>query len=248
MTTTLQEMVMSAHFEAPLNFGVVELAGWIAAFAEEYPTLQQLPVAPPVSIAPMPVQFNIMPVGTLPRVVLSSPRTNRIVQLQADRIACGWTRSQPIGDPADYPGYDVMMSTWRAILDKFHDWYAATFGGKPNIKLVELSYNNAIPALVEGRPRRMSEVFRFVQPGRTVNMFQVIWSESLTEDENGARVAAQFAIGTALPDQKVFGFNFHGLSPATGAADDPAAVGALDALHARILDIRAAQIISDADG
>lgn len=247
MTTTLQECVLGVHFRSVLNMSVVDLADFVAEFNDEFPEMQQLPVLPHVEPIPELQSFNavVLPGFVLPRVILRAVTGGMSLQLQQDRLVLGWTRSVPVGEPADYPGYEMMKTRWAAAFDKFTRWHEQKIGGTPDIRVVELGYNNADPVSVDGRARRLSEMFRFVQPSsRQLISFQALWSELVQDVEPFALVTAQATIGTAAPDQVVFVYNFTGLGMVRENAGVVEAVAHLDALHVRILDMREAAIIS----
>jgi uncharacterized protein (TIGR04255 family) len=248
LTSTLQEMILVEHFKSPLNLTMLDMAEWAQTFAE-YPSAMQWPSTPPIELsAPNPVQFQIrLAQVDLPRLVLRSPDGNRSIQFQTDRFAMGWTRSLPLGQPTDYPGYDILKKEWIGALKKFHQWCGQRLGVVPGARLVEIGYNNAALITVAGRKRRLSEIFRWVQPGRPINAFQVTWAEFLSQEPNPARVAAQVGLGPVLPSEDALLFNFTGFGPVDAPGESPQALGMLDSLHSRILDMYAAAIISETE-
>jgi hypothetical protein len=246
ITQTLQEVVLVEHFWAPLPLTVLDLAAWAQAF-DRYKESHQLQPAAPIDLSAHPanVQFSIAPAIQLPRLLLRTVEGGRTVQFQADRFAVGWQRETPIGEPADYPGYEALRATWLDESARFHTWCQQRLGQVPSIRLVELGYNNAAPMVVGDQRRRLSEIFRWVVPGRAVNGFQVAWQEVFGKDRpDAARVAGLVALGAAPPVAEALIFNFTGFGPVDGRGDNPVAMGMFDALHERTLDMYSAAIIS----
>ena len=95
-TRSLQELVIAAHFQAPLPLTVMDLADWVEHFTKEFPVIQQLPPLPPTNL-PVPgvpgVQFQFLPVDAtaLPRMLLRTADGRYSVQLQNDQFAFGWS-------------------------------------------------------------------------------------------------------------------------------------------------------------
>ena len=102
-TTSLQELTIAAHFQAPLPLTVMDLADWVEHFTKEFPVLQQLPPLPPTNLPALgvPVQVQFLDAAALPRMLLRTADGRYHVQLQNDRFAFGWSRTEPIGDPAE---------------------------------------------------------------------------------------------------------------------------------------------------
>ena len=250
LTSTLNEFVLAAHFAEPLSLGVMDVASWVETFFDDFPELQQLPPAGRVELAPVSPQFQFL-TGTmeLPRMLLRDPRTGRYVLIQDDRFAVGWARLEPLGAPAEYPGYATMKENWRELIQQLLQWYSSRTGGKPTGRLLELAYHNAIPRepRLDDKPQPLANVYNFLKPlPRPVNGFNMSWSELITSDPAGGQVNAQAGVGVVLPAQPVLAFNFTGLHPFAGAPDGEDAIAIVDTLHARILDMRAASIISEA--
>ena len=111
----------------------------------------------------------------------------------------------------------------------------SSFGVAPKTRLVELSYNNAAPIVAEdGKRRRLAEIFKWVQPSRPVNSFQVAWMELLETGRPEARVNAFVTVGAAPPVMEALIFNFAGFAPIDNI-EESTTYDLLDALHARIL-------------
>jgi uncharacterized protein (TIGR04255 family) len=246
LTATLNEFVLATHFDAPLPLSVVDLADWIGTFRPDFPQIQELPAAARVELTPSQEVLLNLAQPSLPRIVLRAP-SQLTLQFQADRFAFGWARAEPIGQPAEYPGYETMKARWLEMLERFRVWQEARVRSRPSSRLIEIAYHNALPMEVNGRRKRISEVFRFVQPSptRKLSSFQTSWAEQLSDAPDAPRVITQVGLGTAPPAQVVFAFNFTGLALAPKSATTSETLGTLDALHARILDMREASIISD---
>ena len=143
----------------------------------------------------------------------------------------------------------MMKAHWSKHITRVLQWYHGRSGNLAKTRIIELAYHNAIPrpAPTEGQKNKLSDVLSFIKPlPRPVNAFNITWSELLEPNTMAARVNAQFGLGLVLPNQPVLAFNFIGLHPMSEAPDTPDALAAIEALHARILDMRSASIISDA--
>ena len=205
-TKSLQELIIAVHFEVPIPLAVVDLADWIALFSKDFPVVQQLPNLPQVSL-PVPgmlpqMQFQMLEVPPLPRMLLRSPDSRYSVQLQNDRFAFGWHRTEPVGVPAAYDGFESHKVAWNEVLDRFEHWCMSRFHQKPKYRLLELSYSNAAPLVVDGRTKRISEIFTFVQAkSRSLGAFNVSWVEGVQPLVPGEPVkgivSIQVAVGTA---------------------------------------------------
>ncbi|MDA9499312.1 hypothetical protein [Bradyrhizobium sp. CCBAU 11357] len=251
-TTTLQEFVLAGHFRAPLPLGLMDLANWVSSFPD-FPLHQELPPLPtanmPTAGAPQgpAIEFGM---GTmLPRMLLRSQDGRYTLQLQNDRLAFGWARIEPVGLPADYPGFERMLALWTEMRSRVEDWIEGRFRARPQYRLVEVNYLNATPLEVEGKQKRISEVFRFVQPGgRRVNGFLVQWGERVypgpDDEPMRAVVTAAVALGQAPPAIRVLNFNFQGMAT---VADGEESNHIISDVHAKIREIYQSAMISDAD-
>ena len=234
LTATLQEMVLVEHFAPALPLTIPDVADWAREFGDFGEPLQ-LPWLPPVQLG-RPGEFSIGTAVELPRLVLRSLAQNRSVQLQSDRFAFGWNRSLRIGDFEKYPGYEQLKREQAQYSGQYREWYQKRFGLSPQTRLVELAYNNAAPFVMDdGKRRRLSEIFKWVQPSRPVNAFQVAWTELLELGRPDApRVNAFVSIGAAPPVPEALIFNFAGFAGIDNS-EKSTIYHWLDALHARIL-------------
>lgn len=253
-TTTLQELVMAAHFQAPLPLGVMDLADWVNNFSD-YPIVQQIAPAGPVHL-PTPgghqQQIQLLPIEMnmemmLPRMLLRTADGRFTVQLQGDRIGMGWSRIEPVGAPAEYPGFEAMLSRWNEVLLRLEAWVERRFNSQTKYRLVELNYVNAASLLgAEGKQRRLSEIFRFVQPGgRPVNQFNVGWIERVYPDDQPGQpfkglVTTAVAMGQAPPNIPVLAFNFTGMAV---VAPDRESNHIMGDLHDKIREIYLGAIV-----
>ena len=253
-TRSLQELAIVAHFQAPLPLSVMDLADWVDHFKTGFPVLQQLPPLPPSNLpapgAPV-VQFQLAPVdaAALPRMLLRSADSRYYVQLQNDRFAFGWLRTEPIGDLATYEGFEAHQRRWKQTLDQFETWTDQRFHQHPAHRLLEVTYNNALPLERNGQQKRLSEIFKFVQPaGRKLAAFTSIWAESIYPPVEGQApkgvVQATVGLGVAVPAVKVLVFNFTGLGL---VAPNEQSDDILSDIHTKIREIYEAAIIPDAD-
>jgi uncharacterized protein (TIGR04255 family) len=252
-TRSLQELVIAAHFQAPLPLSVMDLAHWVECFTKEFPVVQQLPLLPPTNL-PAPgvagVQFQFLPVDAAsPRMLLRTADGRYHVQLQNDRFAFGWSRTEPIGDPAEYEGFPAHQQRWKQTLDRFEAWTDERFHQRPAHRLLELTYSNAMPLERNGRQKRLSEIFKFVQPaGRKISGFNTTWAESIYPTAEGQPpkgvVQAAVGLGVAVPAVKVLAFTFVGLAL---VASDEQSDDILNDIHTKIREIYEAAINPDAD-
>ncbi|MBV8140884.1 MAG: hypothetical protein JOZ60_02435 [Verrucomicrobia bacterium] len=241
-TRTLQEVILVEHFASPLTMTVIDMADWANTF-NQYRNPQQLNAAAPVSLLPQaPSWFPV----DLPRLLLRSEFGDRSIQLQSDRFAVGWSRTVPVGEPCDYPSYEALKATWGIEASKFHDWCAQRLDVRPSARLFELGYNNATPIVVSGTRRRISDIFRWVQPSRPVNAFEVSWLELMSKDRaDAARVTGFVTVGSAPPVSEALIFNFTGFGPADGSVEPDPATRMFDSLHQRITEMYEAAIIPE---
>lgn len=241
-TRTLQEVILVEHFASPLTMTVLDMADWANAFSQ-YPIAQQLSPAGPVSLLPQ-VQGWIQ--IDLPRLLLRSNSGDWSIQLQSDRFAVGWSRTVPVGESCDYPSYDALKALWRVEASKFFGWCERRLGVRPSARLFELGYNNATPIALNGSRRRLSEIFRWVQPSRPVNAFQVSWIELMSKDRpDAARVAGFVTVGSAPPVSEALIFNFTGFGPADGSGEGDEATQVFDSLHHQVNEMYKAAIIPE---
>jgi len=171
------------------------------------------------------------------------------VQLQNDRFAFGWHRTEPIGEPAQYDGFESHKEAWSEVLDSLEHWHTNRFNQKPKYRLVELSYSNAAPLATGDRTKKLSEIFTFIQvKSRSVIAFNTGWVESILPLAPGepvkGTVSTQVALGTAPPAQPVLTFTFSGLA---AVAEGEESEHILDLVHTKIREIYAAAIIPDGD-
>jgi uncharacterized protein (TIGR04255 family) len=238
ISKSLQEVLLVEHFRNELPLNVLDLAEWAQEFCE-FSNATQLPWLPRVELQPPgPVSYNLVQATTdLPRVLLRTADRTRTLQLQSDRLAFGWARPNSVGEDADYPGFETLKVEFGEILQRFNGWSLKRLAVQPTARLIELVYNNATPMEVGGKTRKISDVFKFVQPGRSINAFQVVWTELIDKERpDGARVTAAVVIGSAPPVDKVLIHNFSGHAPVDGGSPS-AAEKSLQLLHDRTLEM-----------
>jgi uncharacterized protein (TIGR04255 family) len=247
---SLQELTIAFHFAAPLSLAVVDLADWVTLF-QDYPVIQQLPELPrinlPVPGSPLQMQFQVVNAAGLPRMLLRTPNGRYSVQLQDDRFGFSWHRIEPIGEPAEYGGFDQHKRAWAEVLERFEHWIANRFRMRPSYRLVELNYVNAAPLKVDGKMKRLSDVFTFIHmKDRTINAFNVQWNESVETwpwSPGGpvkGVVSTHVGLGTAPPALPVLAFTFSGHA---AVAEGEKSEHILDLLHSKIREIYAAAIV-----
>lgn len=252
-TASLQELVLAGHFQAPLPLGVTDAADWTIQFSD-FPLIQQMPLLPTVSVptpGPQHMAFELgIPTATVPRMLLRSPDGRNLLQLQPDRFAIGWARTEPLGAPAEYPGFNSMFATWEALLARFEAWAERRLHVRPQFRVLEISYVNAVPLKFEGKQRKISEVFRFFQAGgRPLTALNVNWaeriypSEKFDPNENGL-VSVSVGLSEAPPAIPVLVFNLSGLAPAIKGKENKQI---MHDIHDKIRDIYKNAIVQNAD-
>ena len=109
-TKNLQELIVAVHFEAPIPLAVVDLGNWVDSFSDDFPIMQQLPNLPQVSLPapgmPPQIQFQMFQTPPLPRMLLRSSDGRYSVQLKNVRFAFGWHITEPVGEAAQYDGFE----------------------------------------------------------------------------------------------------------------------------------------------
>jgi uncharacterized protein (TIGR04255 family) len=251
-TRSLQELIVAAHFETPIPLTVMDLADWVSQFSE-FSIVQQLPFLQPANFpvaGPPRFQLEMLAEISLPRMLLRTPDGQYSVQLQNDRFAFGWHRTEPVGEPSEYPGFEAIRRSWEEALARFDTWTESRLHQRANHRLVELTYNNVALLDKDGRRRRLSEIFKFVQTGpRKLGAFSASWIESiypgvLPDTEPKAVVSAQVGLGSAPPDKPVLSFLFTGLGKVAGSEESK---HMLHEIHAKIREIYESSIVPDAD-
>jgi uncharacterized protein (TIGR04255 family) len=252
-TKSLQELIVAAHFRDPLSLTIMDVASWVGHFDENFPIIQQLPALPPANLpipnAPVIQQVQFMTEPPLPRMFLRTADGRHSVQLQNDRFAFGWHRTEPIGEPAAYLGFEAHREHWNQALSHFENWTVGRFQQRPAHRLIEMNYSNAVPLEIGGQRKRLSEIFTFVQPGgQKVIGFATNWTSTIypiegTQPPKGI-VQSVVALGTAPPSINVLAFNFMGL--ATVAPGEQSG-NILSDVHAKIREIYEGAIKADAD-
>lgn len=252
-TTSLQELVLAAHFQAPLPLTVVDVADWANQFSD-HPIVQQIQALPTTNL-PSPgmpqMAFEIGIAGvSLPRILLRSSDGRYSMQLQGDRFAVGWQRVEPVGHPADYPGYGAMSLRWSEMLGRFEKWTTDRFQLRPKHRLAEINYVNAMPLDLGGKKIRISELFKFVQAsGRPLTMFNVNWAERVypedpIEGQQRGFITASVGLGQAPPAIPVLAFNFAGLGT---VAEGQESKVVMSDIHAKIREIYQSAIVQNAN-
>lgn len=247
-TNTLQELIVAAHLQAPIAFTVADLADWTQLFAGDYPIVQEIPPLPPARLAvgaQPQMHFQMVTPDHVPhpRMLLRSPDGRFSVQLQNDRFGFGWHRTEPLGEPSEYPGFDEIVRAWENALEQFEKWMQVRFHQSPSYGLIEMTYNNAAPFEHQGRKKKISEIFKFVQPGsRPLNGFMTAWTESLEGGPSVAQITAQVNLGSAPPDTAVLVFVFSGLGSVAKGRDRRQM---LNDLHGRIRHMYESAISND---
>ena len=246
-TKTLQELIMAAHFRAPLTLSVLDLADWVDHFSD-HPIVQYLPTIPQANLpqlgAPQMSLEMISPIA-LPRILLRSPDGRYSLQLQGDRFALGWARIEPVGVPAEYPGFEAMLERWTVVLSRFEQWTEERFQLRLKHRLVEINYANAAPLEHDGQRKRISEIFRFLHlKGRSVIGFNANWVERIySGDQAIGTVSAAVGLGQVPPETSVVAFNFIGMAE---VAENQESKHIMKEVHGKIREVYESAIVADA--
>jgi uncharacterized protein (TIGR04255 family) len=220
-TRSLQEVLFVAHFSGAPPIGVLDIADWHNCFAESYPIFQQQPPWQPIAwqdiydnqgTPPIPqVMFNQF---ILPRMVLSSEDQRWSIHFQGDRVAMGWRRTEPTGQNAAYPGFEVAFETVLGFFEKFIAWWGGRISVPIAFHIAELNYFNAFPLALGGQSLKVSEIFRFITPQRDKKVLnlQCSWIEPLEDITRQARVNCSVGFGPTIDSSIAALFNFMGIS------------------------------------
>jgi hypothetical protein len=235
-TKTLQEVLVGVHFD-PLPIGFEGLADWRAMIRDEFPVLQELPQAPPISLVPGQIIQAFSNGVELPRLVARVREHTRFVMMQSDRLLVGWTRGTPIGEVAHYPGYGSLRQHAEGEFRRFFDWSERVVGVRPKRTFIEVAYQNVMPVTFGGQRYKLGDIFKWVVPSRQVNSFNVNWLEVIDGGLENGRVTGSINLMAFNEDGPALHGSFVGVAPVASTADDYDTLASLDVLHDRALDM-----------
>jgi uncharacterized protein (TIGR04255 family) len=183
----------------------------------------------------------------MPRIFLRGDNVSDYLVFQHDRLAFAWHRTEPVGDEANYPGYDALRGRWQVLLDRFNRWSVDHLGGVPLLRHLEFSYQNAFPIEEpEGSSLHVPQYFKLGGFGdRPLEQFHLGWRE-LVPNTDGGYVDAVATIGTVPPATPAFIFNFSAMAPLSPSTSADTVFATADAVHTHIRAMYAATIALDA--
>ena len=117
------------------------------------------------------VQFAIADRMPIPMLVFTSADSSSVLQVQADRLACGWRRTADVG----YPRYEQLRDEVQRLLETFADFVeGVTDGDDIKVTQTEVSYVNSIPITEAGRPDLLGNaVPQHLPLGASSEQFQI---------------------------------------------------------------------------
>lgn len=136
-----------------------------------------------------------------------SPDGSDLVQVQDNLLARNWRRLVGIDEPANYPGFDNIRSSFDRIRATIADWHRRRGTEIPNPRAVELMYDDVIGA-PKGQSRALlSSVLNYVQgetdhtgesKGEFVGMgnWQNAWLERIPVADSEATLSIQIVAAT----------------------------------------------------
>ncbi len=229
---------MTVQFPEFAPITILDYANLRDALIDKFPVFQQALRIPPIETNPARAaepNIQLGPSGAqLPRILLISSDSQRLMQFQSDRFGYNWRRTGALTENTSYPGFETIKLEFADTFRQFGIWVRQRFGASIQPLAAELFYTNAVPLVTESGLKRISEVFRFFSPPtlRRVGAWQTSWVEPL-EDRGYVQAAAAIA---ALPDGTPVGaLNLTGRVRMDGASADPTTW--FDAIHALTLEV-----------
>ncbi|MEG8016159.1 TIGR04255 family protein [Sphingomonas sp. 22R3R2A-7] len=176
--------------------------------AREFPSVQR---ADPFDGADFEQFAGLPPLTDVPHLsrwwFISSDGSN-LVQVQDNLLARNWRRLVGIDEPANYPGFDEIRSSFHNVRATISEWHRRQNTRLPNPRAVELMYDDVIGA-PKGQTRALlSSVLNHVQRepndgdsrGEFVPMgnWQNAWLERIPVDDSEATLSVQI-VAASLP-------------------------------------------------
>lgn len=225
----ITELGLTIQFAEPVGIPIVELGRFHERFRREYPHVQQVPAAPPLTVEPgAALEFSM---GGDPRLWFVSDDLHDLVQYQSDRMSQNWRRIGPLSDRPEYPGYRVVRDKFEKSIATLEQWCRENQKPLPVPAVGEVSYSNAVPTRLGERDVRISEVLSFFQPvfRATVVNFHSQWWER--DEASRGWVHAICHAGATSNDERAIIITLIGRCDLRGS-DMAGAYRQLDALRA----------------
>jgi hypothetical protein len=145
------DATLGIQFES-LGVRAVDLGLLQHQLMDRYPLVEERPPAPiqieVFSQRPRAlVEFQILDRPPLPMVVFLSEDRSRLVQVQNDRLACAWRRTET----APYPKYKDLRSEFVRVAELFNDFLKGLGLDHIGVTQAEILFANEI--LLRGEPR-----------------------------------------------------------------------------------------------
>jgi uncharacterized protein (TIGR04255 family) len=138
------EAVIGLEFNT-LNLGALKLSGLQAVWANEYPSIQEMPaLEPSVAIGqPGPIaafSFSMLPPPL--RLWFADPSGHFLIQVQRDRLLLNWRKL----NGGEYPRYAALRERFTKVVEQFREYVRVELGGAVVPTAAEFSYINRVPA------------------------------------------------------------------------------------------------------
>lgn len=191
----VSEVGFTVQFDPLEGLTFVDLAELYELYKPRLPIIQQVPPLPTMQLTPGEEQFAgapfIVPVA-LPRAWFVADDSVELVQFQSDRISYNWRRLNPNETTAEYPGYDALKQRLKSEKGVLDAWIERRGWSIRRNSVGELLYTNTIPLMVDGEPRRISDVLSFYKPinKRLIQHFQMAWVVGLDSAPGAVTVTA----------------------------------------------------------
>ena len=118
------EVALTVQLDDDIGFRFLDLAGVAACWAEELPDVQERDRLPRLGADPdeLDMTLDLAETRYTPRLWLQNEPGDHVLQLQQDRIAVNWSKSE---SDDDYPRYETikafLVEAWRRLEAKLDD-------------------------------------------------------------------------------------------------------------------------------
>ncbi|MBB5110538.1 uncharacterized protein (TIGR04255 family) [Micromonospora echinospora] len=112
----------------------------------------------------MQFQFALMERPPIPMVIFTSADRSSLVQVQGDRFACAWRRT----DGVDYPQYSSLREVFVQNVVSFNNFVEETCGADIKVSQAEISYVNEIPTPDGVRPDALGSAVPLPYSGKNL--------------------------------------------------------------------------------
>ncbi|MER7275860.1 TIGR04255 family protein [Dactylosporangium sp. NPDC000244] len=151
----VREVSVVIQFQA-LPLRAVDLGDLRDRLRGRYPTVHERPPAPSQvenfrsSLnSQLRVQFTLADRVPIPMLIFVSEDESSIIQVQSDRFACAWRRTETV----KYPRYERIREETVRLLELFSEFVEAACDGEDiKVTQAEVAYVNTIPVGDQGRP------------------------------------------------------------------------------------------------